>query len=383
MTPAARVSAAISVLDQVLAGMPAEQALLRWSRGSRFAGSGDRAAVRDLVFGALRQRDSLAAIGGSLDGRGLMIGHARLAQQSLEDLFSGDGHAPQPLTEDETAVTQPADLPDDLPDWIRPQWQASLGDRSRAVAAAMADRAPVWLRVNLALTDPAKAAQSLAEEGILTEPSQDLPSALRVIGNERLVGRSVAYRDGLVELQDLSPQLACALLPLRADDRVLDYCAGGGGKTLALAARQPKARFVAHDALPARMGDLPERAERSGAPVRIVRKPEGTFDLVVADVPCSGAGTWRRTPDAKWRLTQEQLTRLTEVQAEILDQVARLVRVGGHLAYMTCSVLDDENATQVARFLERHAGFALSMDQSWTPLTAGDGFYMAVLVRKT
>ncbi|RJE80222.1 RsmB/NOP family class I SAM-dependent RNA methyltransferase [Paracoccus sp. JM45] len=381
MTPAARVSAAISVLDQVLSGMPAEQALLRWSRGSRFAGSGDRAAVRDLVFGALRQRDSLAAIGGSLDGRGLMIGHARQTQQPLGSIFSGEGHAPQPLSADEAAVTPPADLPDDLPDWVRPQWEASLGDNARAVAAAMADRAPVWLRVNLALTDPVKAAQSLADEGILTEAFADLPSALRVTQNERLVGRSAAYRDGLVELQDLSPQLACASLPLRADDRVLDYCAGGGGKTLALAARQPKARFVAHDALPARMGDLPERAERSGAPVRIVRKPEGTFDLVVADVPCSGTGTWRRTPDAKWRLTPEQLTRLTEVQAEIIDQVARLIRVGGHLAYMTCSVLDSENAAQVAGFLERHPGFSLETDQSWTPLTAGDGFYMAVLVR--
>jgi len=382
MTPSARISAAIDVLDQVLAGMPAEQALLRWSRGSRFAGSGDRARVRDLVFGALRQRDSLAAIGGALNGRGLMIGHARANDQPLDVLFSGEGHAPPPLTQTEAAVTTPDDLPDDLPDWIRPQWQASLGDRSRAVAAQLADRAPVWLRVNLARTDVATAVRSLADEGILTEPSDDLPSALRVIENERLVGRSAAYRDGWIELQDLSPQLACAALPLRPDDRVLDYCAGGGGKTLALAARQPKARYVAHDALPARMADLPERAERSGAPVRIVRKPEGTFDLVVADVPCSGTGTWRRTPDAKWRLTAQQLTRLTEVQAEILDQVASHVRVGGHLAYMTCSVLDEENASQITGFLARHAGFELSMDQLWTPLTASDGFYLAVLVRK-
>jgi 16S rRNA (cytosine967-C5)-methyltransferase len=382
MTPAARVSAAIAVLDQVLAGMPAEQALLRWSRGSRFAGSGERAGVRYLVFGALRQRDSLAAIGGTMDGRGLMIGHARLTGQPLADLFSGEGHAPHPLSEAEQAVTPPADLPDDLPDWIRPQWQASLGDQARGVAAQMADRAPVWLRVNLARTDPATAAKSLEDEGILTQAADGMPSALRVTENERWVGRSAAYRDGWIELQDLSPQLACAAVPLRPDDRVLDYCAGGGGKTLAFAARQPKARFVAHDALPARMGDLPERAERSGAPVRIVRKPEGTFDLVVADVPCSGTGTWRRTPDAKWRLTPEQLTRLTEVQAEILDQVASYVRIGGHLAYMTCSVLDDENTAQVSRFLARHAGFELTMDQSWTPLTAGDGFYLAVMVRK-
>ncbi|MDN5568325.1 MAG: RsmB/NOP family class I SAM-dependent RNA methyltransferase, partial [Paracoccus sp. (in: a-proteobacteria)] len=158
--------------------------------------------------------------------------------------------------------------------------------------------------------------------------------------------------------------------------------AGGGGKTLALASRHPKARYVAHDALPARMADLTERAERAGAPVRIVRTPEGTFDLVVADVPCSGTGTWRRTPDAKWRLTQEQLTRLTQVQAQILDQVAPLVRMGGHLAYMTCSVLDAENVDQITQFLDHHPGFRVTDSQSWTPLTAGDGFYLAVLVRR-
>ncbi|MDN5569105.1 MAG: RsmB/NOP family class I SAM-dependent RNA methyltransferase, partial [Paracoccus sp. (in: a-proteobacteria)] len=219
MTPAARMAAAIDVLDQVLAGMPAEQALLRWSRGSRFAGSGDRAGVRDLIFGALRQRDSLAAIGGAATGRGIMIGHARQNDLPLEDLFSGQGHAPAPLTEAEAALTLPADLPDDLPDWIRPQWQASLGAQARQVAAQMADRAPVWLRVNLARTDPAKAAQSLADEGIMTEPATGLPSALRVTANERHVGRSAAYRDGWIELQDLSPQLACAVLPMRPDDR--------------------------------------------------------------------------------------------------------------------------------------------------------------------
>lgn len=382
MTPGARIAAAISVLDQVLAGMPAEQALLRWSRGSRFAGSGDRAKLRDLVFGALRQRDSLAALGGSLDGRGLMIGHARRNDLPIADLFSGEGHSPAPLTDAEAGHVPPDDLPDDLPDWIRPRWYASLGDQAWQVATAMVDRAPVWLRVNPQRCDPDSAMDQLAAEDIPTRAAEGLPTALQVLGNERAVARSGLYRDGGIELQDLSPQLACAALPLCPDDRVLDYCAGGGGKTLALAARQPKARYEAHDALPARMGDLPERAERAGVPVRILRKPEGTYDLIVADVPCSGTGTWRRTPDAKWRLTQDQLVRLTEVQAQILDQVAPMVRVGGHLAYMTCSVLDDENGDQLRAFLARHPGFALQQQQTWTPLTASDGFYLAVLVRR-
>nr|WP_111298811.1 RsmB/NOP family class I SAM-dependent RNA methyltransferase [Paracoccus saliphilus] len=379
MTPAARISAAIGVLDDILAGAPAEQALLRWSRASRFAGSGDRAALRDLVFGALRQRDSLAALGGGLSGRGLMIGHARAQGLPLTQLFSGEGHAPFPLTAAEENLPLPARLPDDLPDWLRPDWQQSLGDKAAAVARTMTTRAPVWLRVNLARPKPEAAAASLDADGIQTQPWPTLPSALCVTGNERAVARSAAYRDGLVELQDLSPQLACARLPLAPGDRVLDYCAGGGGKALALAARQPQAHVTAHDRMPARMADLPARAARAGQRIGIEARPAGSFDLVVADVPCSGSGTWRRTPDAKWRLTRAQLADLVAVQGQILDQVVPLLRPGGHLAYMTCSVLMAENDDQIAAFRQRHPRFTLVERQLWTPLDAGDGFYMALL----
>lgn len=387
MTPAARISAAIALLDQILAGSPAEQALLRWSRASRFAGSGDRAALRDLVFTALRQRDSLAVLGGGLTGRGLMIGHLRRTGQPLDALFTGEGHAPAPLTPQEATVaatepaTLPSTLPDDIPDWLRPAWREALGLEAQAVAAAMADRAPVWLRVNLARTEPARAVASLAAEGIETAPADALPSALRVLTNERQLSRASAYRDGLVELQDLSPQLACARLQLSPGMRVLDYCAGGGGKALALAAREPRLRVRAHDAVPARMADLPARAARAGAAIGIETAPRGPFDLVVADVPCSGSGTWRRTPDAKWRLDAAALSELLALQARILDRVAPLVGPGGRLAYMTCSLLGAENDDQIAAFRDRHPGFALSDRQLWTPLAGGDGFYLACLSR--
>ncbi|WP_410217367.1 RsmB/NOP family class I SAM-dependent RNA methyltransferase [Paracoccus sp. (in: a-proteobacteria)] len=378
MTPAARIAAAVTVLDDILAGAPAEQALLRWSRGSRFAGSGDRAALRDLVFGALRRRDSLAVLGGGLTGRGLMIGHAKLAGLDPVTLFTGQGHAPAPLTAEEETMA-PKDLPDDLPDWLRPDWQQALGPDAGTVAAAMTQRAPVWLRTNMARTTAEKAAAALQADGITTEQHPELPSALRVTENERAVARSGPYRDGLVELQDLSPQLACALLPLRAGDHVLDYCAGGGGKALAIASLEPAARISAHDAIPARMADLPARAGRAGARIKVVTRPQGTFDLVVADVPCSGSGTWRRTPDAKWRLTRDQLDQVVALQARILDQVAPLVRPGGHLAYMTCSVLDAENDAQVAALETRGWRFRLITRRLWTPLTGSDGFYLAVL----
>lgn len=381
MTPGARIAAAITVLDAILSGQAAEQALLRWSRASRFAGSGDRAALRDLVFGALRRRDRLAAIGGAMTGRGLMIGHLRMAGIDPATVFNGEGHAPAPLTGAEAAVLPPDPLPDDLPDWLRPVWGASLGADAGAVAAAMTDRAPVWLRVNPRRATLEAAARALADEGIVTEPSPDLPGALRVTANERAVARSQAYCDGLVELQDLSPQRACAALALHDGMRLLDYCAGGGGKALALASRQPGMQVEAHDADPRRMTDIPARAARAGLRITVTQAPRGDFDLVVADVPCSGSGTWRRTPDAKWRLTPQALGDLQALQARILDQAAGLVGPGGRLAYMTCSLLDGENGDQVQAFLARNGGFRRLDQRRWTPLDGGDGFFLAVLGR--
>lgn len=380
MTPGARISAAIEILDRILGGQPAEQALLRWSRASRFAGSGDRAAIRDLVFDALRCRNSHAALGGGLTGRGLMIGALRAAGADPSDLFTGQGHAPAPLSESDAAGR--ADGVSDLPDWVRPAWDASLGDRAGAVAAAMRQRAPVWLRVNSRKADPAQAVAALAEDGIAAASDPRLTTALQVTANERRLSQSRAYRGGLVELQDLSPQLACAALPVTPGMRVLDYCAGGGGKTLAIAARAPDLSLTAHDADVSRMQDLPQRAERAGVKVRLAPSVAGLFDLVVVDVPCSGSGTWRRTPDAKWRLTPQALEELVSVQAQILRAAARHVRQGGWLAYMTCSVLQVENDRQVDGFVQQHPDFAETLRRTWTPLEASDGFFLSLMARR-
>jgi len=379
MTPAARVAAAIEVLDAVLSGQPAERALLRWSRASRFAGSGDRLAVRDLVFDALRRRDSLAGLGGGLSGRGLMIGALRDEGHDPADIFTGEGHAPAPLTAEE--MRPGVGNARDLPDWVLPLWHAALGPDADAMAQAMRHRAPVWLRVNGLRADPAAAQVALSAAGIETRPSVALPTALEVLAGERRIAQSQAYLDGLVELQDLSPQLACAALSLVPGMRVLDYCAGGGGKALALAGRQPGLSITAHDADFNRMRDLPARAARAGARIATSRRPSGLFDLVLADVPCSGSGTWRRTPDAKWRLMPEDLRKLCNIQAQILEKVQEYVAPGGCLAYMTCSLLDAENGDRIADFLRRHDGFLLLQQTRWTPLDAGDGFFLALLRR--
>ncbi|AGT09608.1 RsmB/NOP family class I SAM-dependent RNA methyltransferase [Paracoccus aminophilus] len=382
MTPAARISAAITILDRVLGGEPAEAALIRWSRASRYAGSGDRAAVRDLVFDSLRRLRSRATLGGAMTGRGVLLGACREAGRDPAEIFSGEGHAPAVLTEAELALGRaPAGAEAlDLPDWMLGEWQASLGDQAEAVAEAMRTRAPVWLRVNPRKADPKAAQAALAAEGILTETSPLLETALEVREGSRKLANAQAYREGLVELQDLSPQLACAALPLTGS--VLDFCAGGGGKALALAGRGA-ASVSAHDIDRARMANLPERARRAGGTIRLVPpgKAAGRFDLVVADVPCSGSGTWRRTPDQKWRLTEADLERLGGLQTQILDQSAEVVAAEGHLAYMTCSVFARENQDQVQAFLSRNSGFVLEKVTEYSPLTASDGFFCAILRR--
>jgi 16S rRNA (cytosine967-C5)-methyltransferase len=380
MTPAARVSAAIAVLDHILTGQSPEVVLTNWGRANRYAGSGDRAAIRDHVFDALRCRASYAVLGGGLTGRGLMLGALRAAGADLGAVFTGQGHAPE-VVGDEPAGTPQGYAALDCPDWLGPRLETALGADFAPVMRALQTRAPVFLRVNLARLSREAAAAALDAEGIATTPVSWVHTALEVTGNARKIQTSTAYQTGLVELQDASSQAVVAGLYLTPDAKVLDYCAGGGGKTLALAARGVK--VWAHDAHPQRMADLGPRAARAGARVMITQTPEATkpYDLVLTDVPCSGSGSWRRDPMGKWALTPDRLAELTVLQAQILDQVVPLVRHGGTLAYATCSLLAEENEGQVAAFLTRHPGFTLRTQRRFSPLSGGDGFFSAALTR--
>ena len=388
MTPEARIAAAITILDAVLDGQAAEQALTRWARGSRFAGSRDRAAVRDHVYDALRCRRSFAALGGAETGRGLMIGLLRAGGVAPESLFTGVGYGPEPLTAEEGApppdlTTLPRGVRLDCPDWLMPDFDTALGDNADEVLTRMRQRAPVYLRAN-ARHGREAAARALAAEGVETTLTDNSNFALEVTDKAQKIKKTKTYSGGLVELQDFSPQRAVEALPLHDGMRVLDYCAGGGGKTLAMAARADLV-LTAHDAIPARMKDLPARAARAGIAVTqadtgaLAKMPP--FDLVLTDVPCSGTGTWRRAPEAKWTLTPDRLAGLVTLQAEILDRAARLVAPGGWLIYMTCSLLPRENRGQIDPFLDRNQGIALRHDRLYTPLDGGDGFYAAHLSR--
>ncbi|MBE9638176.1 RsmB/NOP family class I SAM-dependent RNA methyltransferase [Salipiger mangrovisoli] len=382
MTPGARLQAAAEVLDRIAAGAPAEQALLGWARGARYAGSKDRAAVRDHVFDVLRRWRSTAVQGGGESGRARLIGLLRQQGSPVGDVFTGDGHAPAPLTAEEQAAGRAAEGAEarDLPDWIDALLGESLGAGAAAAAEALRGRAAVFLRVNGLRGDLAAAQAALAGEGIETRPHPLASGALEVTAGARRVAQSQAFAEGRVELQDVASQAVVEALPLVPGMRVLDYCAGGGGKALAMAART-QGEVEAHDADPRRMSDLPARAKRAGARIRSVTRPEGAYDLVLCDVPCSGSGAWRRAPEGKWRLTSERLDELQTLQAGILDTAAALVRPGGLLGYATCSMLSAENGAQIRAFLARHEGWTLEHERQYLPGDGGDGFFGAQLRR--
>ncbi|WP_136443640.1 RsmB/NOP family class I SAM-dependent RNA methyltransferase [Pacificoceanicola onchidii] len=381
MQPAARVQTAIEIIDQITAGMAAERALTNWARGARYAGSKDRAAVRDIVFDVLRRWRSSAALGGGETGRARVLGLLRGQGADPEALFIGGRHGPEPLTDDEQGRAPEGFEAWDLPDWLAERFSESLGAQAPDTAQALRDRAEVFLRVNRLKADLPQAQAALSEAGIETEPHPLAPDALRVISGARAVARSAAYEQGLVELQDVASQAVVDMLPLERGMSVLDYCAGGGGKTLAMAAKCPECEIMAHDADPRRMADLPNRAERAGVKVRTIKAPKGRFDLVLADAPCSGSGAWRRSPEGKWRLTEDALTDLTHTQAEILKTCAGLTAQGGVLAYATCSVLHEENMGQVARFLDENPGWKTLASRQFLPSDGGDGFFIVCLQR--
>lgn len=381
MTPPARAAAAVEILDRILAGEPAEAALTRWARASRFAGSGDRAAVRDLVYDSLRRRSSRAALGGGLSGRGLILGMCREQGIDPDTIFGAGRYAPTALSGPERDAGQAPDseAATDLPGWLLPSLRSSLDAAFDGVASTLRDRAPVWLRVNRLRGTVDDAVAALSEDGIEVVPHATLSSALQVTEGARHVASSRAFREGLFELQDVSPQRAVAALGDLTGLEVLDYCAGGGGKALALAAAGA-ARIVAHDVSGARMADLPRRASRAEAQIEVANPGavDGHFDLVVADVPCSGSGSWRRDPEARWRLTPERIGQLGQLQTTILDEAASHLRPGGRLAYMTCSLLEDENAGRIAAFLKNNPSLRLEDEHHFLP-PEGDGFYLAVL----
>jgi len=384
MTPAARIAAAIDVLDIWCSGVPAEQALTRWARQSRFAGSKDRAAVRDHVYDVLRSKDTAATFGGGVSGRALMLGLLRSRGEDVAAFFTGAGYGPDPLTENEAAFA-PA-TPDawvwNMPDWLVEAVTTSLGDKSMDAARILQTRAPVTVRVNRHKGDVENARALLAQVDIHTTQNPVEENALTITDGARRLRNSPAYLDGFVELQDAASQAVVALLP--PAPRCLDYCAGGGGKALAIAAQEGREVF-AHDHAPERMKEISMRAARAGVTVHElssgVLEQHAPFDLVLCDVPCSGSGAWRRSPEGKWSFTPERLAELQQIQSDVLSKAANLVSANGWLIYATCSLLKTENEDIVAQFLSDNSDWHCVLEKRFDVCDDADGFYTAHLKR--
>jgi 16S rRNA (cytosine967-C5)-methyltransferase len=384
MTPAARLSAAIDIIADIEARRrPAADALKDWGLSHRFAGSGDRAAIAGLVYDALRRRASSAHVMGDSGARAAVLGMLRLERKleldAIADLASGARFAPAPLSDAERARLAAADLAGappwvagDYPQWLDPHLERSFGDERAAEGAALASRAPLDLRVNTLKGDREAAAAALADLG--PAPTRWSPAGLRIVldadARNPALHAEPAFIKGLVEVQDEGSQLAALIAGAAPGGQVIDLCAGAGGKTLALAAAMENhGQLYATDTDKRRLAPIHERLARSGARNVQVRTPKsvgneladlaGRADLVLIDAPCTGIGTWRRNPDAKWRVRPGALELRLKEQAAVLDRAAHLVKPGGRIAYVTCSVLAEENGDQVRAFLARQGGFAV------------------------
>lgn len=382
MRDGGRIAAAIEVLDEI-AGRhrPASEALKDWARAHRFAGSGDRHTIGTLVFDVLRHRNSLAAHMGANASRALALAALHdLWQWPLDRIAThlAETHGPGELTAAERSAleTPPADdlpphIAGDFPEWLAGSFAHAFGERAADEGAALARRAPVDLRVNTLKADRPRVLAALEKFGATAGRLSPWCVRIPAPGPEQRnpsVEAEPAHGKGWFEVQDEASQIAAFLTGARPGEQLADICAGAGGKTLALAAMMAnKGQIFAHDSDRHRLRPIFERLQRAGARnVQVVGADEadridalaGKLDCLLIDAPCSGSGSWRRKPDAKWRLTEKQLGSRQSDQAALLERGAGLVKLGGRLVYVTCSVLPEENAEQVAAFLARNPSFA-------------------------
>lgn len=429
MREGGRISAAIEVLEEI-AGRhrPAAEALKDWGKAHRFAGAGDRHAIGTLVYDVLRRRNSLARRMGSDAARALVLGALHdIWKRSPDDIgrAAAEEHGPGALTDDELSILAreaageaPAHVTGDYPQWLSASFDRAFGARAAEEGRALAERAPVDLRANILKSDRSKLLKALEKFNAAAGPLSPWCVRIASSGPDKRnphVEAEPAHGKGWFEVQDAASQVAALMSGAKAGEQVADICAGAGGKTLALAALMGnKGQVHAYDSDKHRLRPIFERLQRAGARnVQVLGSDEsarldglkGKVDCVLVDAPCSGSGAWRRNPDSKWRLTEKQLeTRLADQQA-VLARGAPLVKPGGRMLYITCSVLPEENDDQVAAFLAAHQDFELVPYRAqWRqaigtepPASAGssadtllltphshatDGFFMALLKKK-
>jgi 16S rRNA (cytosine967-C5)-methyltransferase len=433
MTPGARLEAAIGLLGAIGEGRgAADDIVADYFRRHRFAGAKDRAAISGHIYGVLRQRGAidywLARCDETIDARRRLLAELALFEEwSLDQIdraCDGDRFRPPPLDDRERRLIEtlsgtpayPKDMPPEargnFPAWLGPSLERALGRDLAREMTAMQDEAGLDLRVNLLKAEREAVYVALAKQGIELARTKLSPIGLRLFERVPLSTLDL-FKNGAIEVQDEGSQIAALLADARPGMRVVDFCAGAGGKTLALAAAMKnRGHLVAADVAEKRLARATQRLRRAGASIvqrqaltnqrdKWVKRHAAGFDRVFVDAPCTGTGTWRRNPDAKWRLKPEDVAELPALQADILDSAQRLVKPGGRLIYATCSLLMEEDEDQVAKFLETHTDFTLlPICDIWADTVGGDcparadtlrlsparngtdGFFVAVMERK-
>lgn len=426
MTPAARTQAVIEILEEVLSvPRPADTITSAYFRARRFIGSKDRSAIGARLYAVMREYHRLgwwiARAGCDVNARTLVIAAIAIGggeeAKGLNELFSGAKYAPAPMSKEERHLArelagQQLEHPEmplrermECPEWAFAPLKEALNGTFETEMGSMMEQAPLDLRVNALKATRDETLARLKKDGFDAHAGKLSPLSIRVFGRPQIAQHAL-FRDGVIEIQDEGSQLVALVADAKPGEQVADFCAGAGGKTLALgAAMNNRGRIVALDVLGGRLMRAKERFRRAGLHNietralsserdKFVKRHEGHFDLVLVDAPCSGTGTWRRDPDKRWRQLGPGISELVPLQRSILESAMRMVRPGGRLVYATCSLLPEENERQVENFLESHPDFSLrpakqvleipgaSDNLNLTPAKHGtDGFFAAVMVR--
>ncbi|SCA56908.1 tRNA/rRNA cytosine-C5-methylase [Candidatus Terasakiella magnetica] len=428
MKPAARLQSVIELLEAVFEGKrPADALSTDYFKARRYAGSKDRRFINTRLYETLRNRAKLGWLAEqvSLEAtpRTLVLIDAALKEEDVQSLFTGDQYAPEALSaqeigtlallSDHDVTNAPDPIRFEYPEWLDKDLRESLGEHFEEVINALNQEAPLDIRINALHPDKAKAVEILKAQNIEAEPTPYSPWGLRSAKKVKLGGIK-AYKEGLIDIQDEGSQLISLLTQPKDCELVMDFCAGAGGKTLAMAAEmENKGALYALDISPTRLYKMRPRLERAKVsnvhlhPIKAENDPwlkqfETRLDRVLIDAPCSGVGSWRRAPESRWKMTSELLEDLIGRQERILDSSAHLVRPGGYVVYATCSLLKRENEDQIAKFLTSHDNYTvLPVSEAWADLFdtecpfegefmqmrpdlhKSDGFFCAILQRQS
>ena len=396
----AQANAAISILDDFLDGQNLNSILFNWKKNNRYAGSSDRESIRNIVFDILRVKKTFISVlekeKQPINGRALVFLYSVFYALNLNEIFTGEKYGPKKLTIFEKKflkiskknITRYFRIADNIPDFLIPEFKRSLGRKFKNAMRLLERRAPISIRVNPLKSDISSILECLSLEGIERKKSKTVKYGINIIGNPRRLTQIQAFKDGGFEVQDLHSQKIIENLPVFENTKVLDYCAGAGGKILSIACSlKGNGKFYIHDIDEKKLKEAVSRAMRAGVKfkrleVENLQQYHCIFDCIIADVPCSGSGAWRRNPQQKWRITPESLNEILTRQTLILNEIKDLLKKNGYIFYVTCSVLKIENEDIIYKFLMENKNFSLLNKKNVTIDNHGDGFFCAVLQKK-